>query len=472
MGTDEHDPRRISNIFALPCKFRVRRSIWGHAMSSLAPRKLDRSMTHALKRFALGYSPALLVALLGACSSSSTGAPSSVADGGNTQTSAGTAGQPTTVGTFGGAGAGGSAGSTNSGGESSNSAGAAGSGGGATMGGAANAGAGGAGGSGTGGHGGSAGTGGSSAGGQAGAGGSGGLTADCGVDPVTPNATQTTRKVLCYLHSIYGNHILSGQEENNDDDGMNTIFKATGKYPAIRAFDVNNSMAPTQCVQHWNNGGICMFGYHMGIDGNSFSVAANINNVLTSGTMENKSFNQDLDRIAEYVQPLQQAGGVAILRLFHEAGKGCNWFWWTMGTSAQWQDLFKYAFNYLTATKGLNNVIWIAPLCGSPDSAYNPGSKYIDLGGADDYVTAGDYEPLTNLFNQTVSTFPNMMVALHECGSIPDPDQLKSSSTKWLFFNVWSGNFITTQQYNPTSHLQAVYSSDYVITRDELPSFK
>ena len=71
--------------------------------------------------------------------------------------------------------------------------------------------------------------------------------------------------------------------------------------------------------------------------------------------------------------PAETAGGVAILRLFHEAGNGCNWFWWTMGTSAQWQDLFKYAFNYLTATKGLNNVLWLAPLCGSPTAAYNPG---------------------------------------------------------------------------------------------------
>jgi len=123
--------------------------------------------------------------------------------------------------------------------------------------------------------------------------------------PVTPNATVATQKVLCYLRSVYGNHILSAQEENNDDIGMNTIFQATGKYPAIRAFDVNNSMAPTQCVQHWNNGGICMFGYHMGINGASFSVATNINNVLTAGTSENSSFNQDLDRIAQFVQPLK-----------------------------------------------------------------------------------------------------------------------------------------------------------------------
>ena len=36
---------------------------------------------------------------------------------------------------------------------------------------------------------------------------------NCSVEPVTPNATEQTRNVLCYLHEIYGNHILSGQEE-------------------------------------------------------------------------------------------------------------------------------------------------------------------------------------------------------------------------------------------------------------------
>lgn len=308
-------------------------------------------------------------------------------------------------------------------------------------------------------------------GGVTGAGGSTTTSADCGVTPVTPNSTAATKKVLCYLHSVYGNHILSAQEENNDDIGMNTIFQATGKYPAIRAFDVNNSRAPSQCVQHWNNGGLCMFGYHMGINGASFSVATNINNVLTAGTSENRSFDQDLDQIAQFVQPLQAVGGVAILRLFHEAGKGCNWFWWTMGSSAQWQSLFKYAFNYLTATKGLNNVLWLAPLCGSPDPAYDPGPSLIDFGGADNYLSPGDYQPMTTLFHQTESTFPNMMVALHECASIPDPDQLKSSATKWLFFNVWSGTFITPM-YNSAAHLQSVYSNEYVITRDRLPSFR
>jgi Beta-mannanase len=298
------------------------------------------------------------------------------------------------------------------------------------------------------------------------------MPANCTAVPVTPNATQQTRNVLCYLQSLYGNGILSGQEEDNNDNGMNVVFAATGKYPAIRAFDVNNSQAPTQCVAHWNNGGLCMFGYHMGINGGTYNTKTNIDNVLAAGTAENTSFNSNLDRVAQFVTPLKTAGGVAILRLFHEAGNGCAWFWWGMGTSAQWQSLFKYAFNYLTATKGLNNVLWMAPLCGQgPSSAYNPGPQYIDFGGSDIYKTAGDTEPLTSMFQQTVTAFPNMMVALHECGTIPDPVQLKSTATKWLLFNVWATPYFNAP-YNTTAHLQAVYSDPYVITRDKLPSFK
>ena len=328
---------------------------------------------------------------------------------------------------------------------------------------------------GTGGVTGSGGT--SSKGGTTGTGGTSGgdagtTPANCTAVPVTPNATQQTRNVLCYLNSLYGNGILSGQEEDNNDNGMNTVFAATGKYPAIRAFDVNNSQAPTQCVAHWNNGGLCMFGYHMGINGGTYNTKTNIDNVLTAGTAENTSFVANLDRIATFVTPLKTAGGVAILRLFHEAGQGCSWFWWSMGTSAQWQSLFKYAFNYLTATKGLNNVLWLAPLCGQgPSSAYNPGAQYIDFGGSDIYKTAGDTEPLTSIFNQTVTAFPNMMVALHECGTIPDPVQLKSTSTKWLLFNVWASPFFNAP-YNSAAYLKTVYTDPYVITRDKLPSFK
>jgi len=47
-----------------------------------------------------------------------------------------------------------------------------------------------------------------------------------------------------------------------------------------------------------------MFGYHMGINGGTYNTKTDIDKVLTAGAAENKSFNSDLDRYAQYIQPL------------------------------------------------------------------------------------------------------------------------------------------------------------------------
>jgi Glycosyl hydrolase family 26 len=364
-------------------------------------------------------------------------------------------------GSIGGAGRGGGAGGAGAGGVAGAAAGAGGRGGGTGGGGV----------SGAGGRGGSA-SGGASGTGGNGTGGAAGTVGGCGVDPVTPNATQKARKVLCYLYQTYGNHILAGQEENNDDNAMNYISSNTGKSPAIRAFDVNNTMAPSQCVAHSRNNGLCVFGYHMGIvsgDGyQSSQTKTDINTLLTEGTTYNNTFKTRLDNVARMVQTVQDADGVAIMRLFHEAGG--TWFWWSMEGGAQFVRVYKYAFNYLTATKGLKNMIWLMPYDGSPDGSFYPGKSFVDLGGADTYAGDGNYDPLNSLYKKCVAIFGSSMpIALHECGPIPEPAQLMSTGTKWLFFNVWTAPYYQSPSIS-LSHLQSVYTSSYVITRDEMPA--
>jgi beta-mannanase len=317
-------------------------------------------------------------------------------------------------------------------------------------------------------------TGGSTGAGGAGSGGTGaGGGPSCGVIPVTPNATSQTRNALCYLYQIYGNHILSSQEENNDDNAMNYIFQNTGKKPAMRAFDVNNSQAPTQCVAHAKQGGLCMFGYHMGIangDGYASSqTKTDINTVLTDGSAYNTTFKARLDKTAAMIQTAQDGGAVAIMRLFHEAGG--TWFWWSMEGGAQYVRLFKYAFNYLTVTKGLKNMIWLLPYDGNPDASFYPGKAFVDIGGADTYAGDGNYAPQTAMYNNCVKVFGSTMpIALHECGPIPDPAQLQSTNTKWVFFSVWTSPYYQAPS-NALDHLKTVYTSDYVITLDEMPGF-
>src|SRR6188768_169669 len=86
------------------------------------------------------------------------------------------------------------------------------------------------------------------------------------------------------------------------------------------------------------------------------------------------------------------------------------------------------------------------------------------------YAGDGNYDPQSSLFKSTEAAFPDMPVALHECGPIPDPDQLKATGTKWLLFNVWTDNYPKPPS-NSVEHLKAVYTSSYVLTRDEMPKF-
>jgi hypothetical protein len=339
---------------------------------------------------------------------------------------------------------------------------------------------------GSGGIGGSGGTGEGDAG--AGMGGSGGAdevvgtTADCGVQPTNPNASPQARKLLCYLYSLYGNHILSGQEESTWVAGseyeMGYIHTNTGKYPAIRGMDLGQTGVGDRGVAWGNAGGISLVGYHMGApplsdtyDNTQVEVTGEIDAALTPGTPAYASFLSKLDAAAAEFQKLKDASIPVLWRPFHEAGG--TWFWWSMEGGAQYVRLWKFAYDYLTTTKGLDNLLWLWASSGMPDASFYPGKAYVDIGGADAYPPAGSFGPLATSFNATSrvvgSTIP---IALHECGSIPDPAQLQSSGIRWVFFNTWHTTFIVDSAYNPVAHLQAVYGSSYVVTRGQVPSLK
>lgn len=54
----------------------------------------------------------------------------------------------------------------------------------------------------------------------------------CSVNPVNPNATAQARKLLCYVYSQYGNHILSGQQESTWIGGPDYEIDYSGTTPA------------------------------------------------------------------------------------------------------------------------------------------------------------------------------------------------------------------------------------------------
>ncbi len=303
----------------------------------------------------------------------------------------------------------------------------------------------------------------------------------CNVNPVDPNATTQARKVLCYLYSQYGNHIISGQQESTWNSGgseheMNYIYNNTGKYPAIRGMDRGD--VPdfgSRALAWWNAGGIPMVGYHMGSpaqnsDGYAGSqMAANINNALTPGHADYVRLTQRLDGLAAQLMIVQNGGGAVIFRPWHEASG--TWFWWSMEGASQYNRLWIFTYNYMKNTKGLHNLVYLHPFNGSPSSAWYPGKAYVDVGGADTY--ASNHNSLISMFNTSKGIYGSTMpISLHENGPIPDPDLLQADGARWVLFNTWHGTWLTNTSTNPISLLQKVYTSSYVVTRDELPNLK
>ncbi len=182
------------------------------------------------------------------------------------------------------------------------------------------------------------------------------------MNPVTPNATQQTKNLLCYLYGQYKNHVLTGQQEANwnaNPTDVATIYSDTGKYPAVlsdflyRDGGSCSSVTPStnRAIAYWNAGGLTMFRFHMGqpVSGStrlndcysgtncaeSTPASGFFTNVITAGTGENTAFLNRLNYVAVQISAMKAANVPIILALFHETQQN-GWFWWAIGdTGAQ-----------------------------------------------------------------------------------------------------------------------------------------
>jgi len=290
------------------------------------------------------------------------------------------------------------------------------------------------------------------------------------------------KNLLCYLSSIYGNHVLSGQQEtswSNPAGDISYYVTNVGKYPAILGGDYLYPSGTTSRAQaYWQAGGLTMMRYHMGAPPLSDTypnseMSTNYANVLTAGTSENQSLLAKLDYLAGELKTLQNANVAVILALYHEVQPN-GWFWWAKGTGAQFVQLWQLSFNYLTQTKGIHNVVWLLPFSGSPSSAYFPGKVWVDLSGPDEYSSPGSQPFASNYTSARNVVGTTIPIPLHETGAVPQPANMFPSTAPWLLWNVWATYENTAQggvTYNTVANLQSAYASPYTITRDELPKF-
>ena len=111
--------------------------------------------------------------------------------------------------------------------------------------------------------------------------------------------------------------------------------------------------------------------------------AAFFTNVVTPGTPENTSLNAKLDYVAVQIGAMAAANMPVILAIYHETQPN-GWFWWAETASGPaFIKLWTYTFNYLTKTKGLTNIVWLA--CPSADRRtprFYPGKALASISAA------------------------------------------------------------------------------------------
>lgn len=342
---------------------------------------------------------------------------------------------------------------------------------------------------------------------------------------IDSKATDEAKALMKYLKSVYGSHIISGQQEiyggGNDGDSeleFNYIKDKTGKLPAIRGFDFMNynplygwDDGTTERAIEWakDKNGIVTASWHINvpIDFENYELGDavdwkkctyknyqesnstfNTANVLVEDSKERAYFEEAMKDLAEQLLRLQDAGVPIILRPLHEAqgnegnyGNGTSWFWWGDRGSDVYKGIWKLLYNTLTETYGLHNIIWEFNSYNYSNSpTWYPGDEYVDIvaydkynvqNNRDDGLSSGpNLSAISSIYNYLVElTGGKKMVAMAENDTIPALDNLTVENAGWLYFCPWYGEHLMSDTYQDVDNLKEIYTSDYCITLDELP---
>lgn len=191
-----------------------------------------------------------------------------------------------------------------------------------------------------------------------------------------PNATETTRKVYDYICTLGTTGTLSAQQEStwmgSVDYEMDYLLEATGKLPALRGLDYMHddfSGVNERAIKWWSEGGLVTICWHTGADFSGEwkhaleTAVEDWDAVFTEGTHENIEFLKGMDKAAEALLELQEAGVTVLWRPFHEFdGK---WFWWGKDGSDTFVKLWRMMYDRYTNHWGLNNLIWVLGYSGN-----------------------------------------------------------------------------------------------------------
>jgi mannan endo-1,4-beta-mannosidase len=312
--------------------------------------------------------------------------------------------------------------------------------------------------------------------------------------------SKTKAQVLSYMASLpsqSSKKVLSGQFIGwcgEIDSGLfDRINSISGHYPGLMSGNyaawggcsssstIINTVN-THLKAHWAAGGLVEVAWHAFNPATmSWDHDTNVNlvDLVTNGTTTNTNWKSMLDVVATGLADLRDAGVVVIFRPFLEMnGYPNTGFWWAGEDGTQYRNMWIYTYNYLTTTKGLNNLLWMfAPdASGLDPSTWYPGSSYVDLVGVDYYSSSGRFQQASQYSYLTGLGKPFAMAEIGQCDYSGSGCDAKDSTYIITDLNDGMPNAIYWSNWNSVwaldnhNNLSTLLSDPRVINRDDNPS--
>lgn len=313
-----------------------------------------------------------------------------------------------------------------------------------------------------------------------------------------PSRTFSTeaQNVMNFLKQTYGIKTISGTMANVNwnTDEADWVYAQTEKYPALNCFDfIHHIFSPSNWIDYsntsvvenwWKAGGLVAAMWHWNVPANSGisdqyafyygsksdQTLFDVSKISDENSEEYRLMIKDIDTISGYLNILKSKGIPVIWRPLHEAAGG--WFWWGAKGVAPFKSLWKLMFERMTHYHHLDNLIWVWTSEGN-DPDWYPGDEYVDIVGRDLYPTTNVHDSQLTEFNKVKAIISNRkMIALTECGGIPDPDLMFEKGDTWLWFMPWYGSHTRDDSHNGAAYWRTVMNNSHVITRDQMPDLK
>ena len=292
--------------------------------------------------------------------------------------------------------------------------------------------------------------------------------------PVSENAqtNEKTMEVWNYLRSVYGKQVITCQQMMGNECYEDLVFyNATNDLTAMKGYDFifctgsyhSDDMIDEAIEWSKESGGLCAFTWHWNVPkdidnpegGYAFYTSEITNfsqvNAVTPGTKEYETVIHDIDLIATKIQRMESEGVTILFRPLHEASGA--WFWWGLqgrdsATNEVFQKLWYMIYDRLENYHKLTNIIWVWN-GQNPHTAIHPNA--FDIEGIDRYYDQEDIsaEALSTYYEKCYGELAGYdkycaelagmestgkMMALTECGYIPDPEGIKAANTMWLYY--------------------------------------